>query len=113
LIDDDTFVLAGTADTCFMVHLVYLFMKTHLLALLQDNYLDLVRCAFLRNLSGCVRNVTAFCQHLLRPMKSAILADTGIICETQILAQYISLSLVVSCITAMYLSRTVTCSKPN
>jgi len=36
LIDDDTFVLAGTADTCFMVHLVYLFMKTHLLALLQD-----------------------------------------------------------------------------
>jgi len=33
-------------------------MKTHLLALLQDNYLDLVRCAFSRKLS-------AFCQHLI------------------------------------------------
>ena len=56
------------------------FMKTHLLALLQDNCLHLVRCAFLRKLSGCVRDITAFCQHLLRPMpiKSAILADTDI-----------------------------------
>jgi len=34
----------------------------------------LLRCAFLRKLSGCVRNITAFCQHLLRPIKSAILA---------------------------------------
>jgi len=44
-----------------------LFMKTHLLALLHDNCLDLVRCAFLRKLSACVRNITAFCQHLPNP----------------------------------------------
>jgi len=61
-----------------MAHLICLFMKTHLLALLQDNCLDLVLCAFLRKLSGCVRNMTAFCQHLLRPIKSAVLADTDI-----------------------------------
>jgi len=48
-----------------MVHLVCLFMKTHLLALLQDNCLDLVHCAFLRKLSGCVSNITVFCQQLL------------------------------------------------
>jgi len=47
-------------------------MKPHLLALLQDNCLDLLRCAFLRKLSGCVRNITGFCQLLLR------LADTDI-----------------------------------
>jgi len=29
-------------------------------------------------LSGCVRNITAFCQLLLRPIISAILADTDI-----------------------------------
>ena len=58
------------ADACFMVHLVCL-IKTHLLALLQDNCLELVHCAFLCELSGCIRNITAFCQHLLRP-----LADT-------------------------------------
>jgi len=39
-----------------MGHLVCLFMKTHLVALLQDNCLELVRCAFLRKLSACVRN---------------------------------------------------------
>jgi len=61
-----------------MIHLVCLFMKTHLLALLQDNCLDLLCCAFLSKLSGCVRNITAFCQCLLRPIKSAILADTDI-----------------------------------
>jgi len=33
---------------------------------LQDNCLDLLRCAFLRKLSGCVRNITACCQHLPR-----------------------------------------------
>ena len=48
-----------------MVHLVCLFMKTPLLALLQDNCLDLLRCAFLRKLSGCVRNITAFYEYLL------------------------------------------------
>ena len=31
---DDAFVSAATADLCFMVHLVCLFMKTHLQALL-------------------------------------------------------------------------------
>jgi len=31
-----------------MVHLVCLFMKLHLPALLQDDCLDLLRCAFLR-----------------------------------------------------------------
>jgi len=69
------------ADACFMVHLVCLFMKMHLLALLQDNFLDLVHCAFLRKLSGCVRNITVFCQHLLRPIKSAVLADTDILAK--------------------------------
>ena len=61
-----------------MFHLVCFFMKTHPLALLQANCLDLVCCAFLRKLSACVRNITAFCQQLLRPMKSAVLADTDI-----------------------------------
>ena len=61
-----------------MVDLVCLLMKTQLLALLQDNCLDWVCCAFLRKLSGCVRSITAFCQHLLRSIKSAVLADTDI-----------------------------------
>jgi len=39
---------------CFILHLVCLFMKMHLPALLQGNCLDLVRCAFLRKLSGCI-----------------------------------------------------------
>jgi len=56
-----------------MVHLVCLFMKTHLLVLLQDNCLH---CAFLRKLCVCVRNITVFCQHIQRPMKSPALADT-------------------------------------
>jgi len=77
LINNDAFVSAATGDACSMVHLICLFMKTHLLALLQDNCSDLVRCAFLRKLSACVRNITAFCQHLLRPIQSAVLADTG------------------------------------
>jgi len=58
-----------------MVHLVCLFMKIYLLVLLQDNCLDLLCCAFLRKLSGCMRNITAFCQYLLRPIK---LADSNI-----------------------------------
>jgi len=78
LINDIAFVLAATADGCTMVHLVCLFMKPHLLALLQDNCPDLVHCAFLRKVSGCVRNITSFCQHLLKPIKSAVLADTDI-----------------------------------
>ena len=70
---DDAFVSVVTADACFMVNLVCLFMKPHLLVLLQDNCLHLLRCAFLRKLSECVRNITAFCQLL-----SAVLADTDI-----------------------------------
>ena len=99
LINDDAFVSAATADACFIVDLVCLFMKTHLLALLQDNCLDLVHYAFLRKLSGCVRNITAFCQLLLRPIKSAVLADTDISVNPNIgpiyrPGQYIDLSLV-------------------
>jgi len=45
---DDAFVSAATADACFMVDLVHLFMKMHLLALLQDNCLVLLCCAFMR-----------------------------------------------------------------
>jgi len=93
---DDAFVLAAAADACFMVHLVCLFMKPHLLALLQYNCLDLVHCAFLRKLSACVRNITAFCQHLLRPIILAILADTDISVKPQISARYIGLSLFVT-----------------
>ena len=74
LITNGAFVSAATADTCSIVYLVCLFMKTHLLVLMQG--LDLLRCAFLSKLSGCVRNLTAFCQHLLRPILSAVLADT-------------------------------------
>jgi len=61
-----------------MVHLVCLFMKMHLLALVQANCLDLVLCAFVRKLSGCVKNIMVFCQHPLRPIKLAVLADTDI-----------------------------------
>jgi len=67
------------ADMCSMVHLVCLFMKTYLLALLQDNCLDLVHCAFLRKLYACVSNIIAVCQHLLRPIKWVDLADTDIL----------------------------------
>jgi len=42
LINNDAFVSAAMADEYFMVPFVCLFMKTHLLALLQDNCLDLV-----------------------------------------------------------------------
>ena len=42
MINDDAFLLAATADACTMVHLVSLFMKPNLLALLQDNCLDVV-----------------------------------------------------------------------
>ena len=69
-------VVAGAGG--FIVNLVCFFMKLHLLVLLQDNCLDLLRCVFLRKLSGCVRNITAFCQHLLRPIKYTILANTDI-----------------------------------
>jgi len=86
LINDDAFVLAAMTDACSMVHLVCLFIKTHVLVLLQDNCLDLVHCAFLHKLSVCVRNMTAFCQHLLRLRKSSVLPDTWYIGKTQILA---------------------------
>ena len=93
LINGDASVLAAMADACSMVHLVCLLMKMHLLALLQESCLDLVHYAFLHKLAGCVRNITAFCQHLLRPIKSAVLADTDDIGKTKISARYIGLSL--------------------
>ena len=68
LIDDDAFISAVTANVCFTVHLVCLFMKTYLLVLLQGNCLELFCCAFLHKLFGCMRNMTAFCQHLLKPI---------------------------------------------
>jgi len=86
MINDDAFVSVATANARPMVHLVYLFTKTHLLALLQDNCLELVRCAFLCKLSSCVRNRTAFCQRLLSPIKKT---NTG-------RYRYIGLSLVSS-----------------
>ena len=93
LINDDAFVSAVTADTCSVVHLVCLLMKTHLLALLRDNCLDLICCAFLCKLS-------ASCQNLLRLIKAVILADTDILVKPQyqpgryILADIIGLSLI-------------------
>ena len=45
------------ADTSSMVHLLCLFMKMHLLALLQDNCLVLVCSAFLHKVSAYVRNI--------------------------------------------------------
>jgi len=81
LIDDDACVSGATAVVCSMVHRVCLFMKTHLVAFLQGTSLDKLIWLivfFLRKLSACVRNITAFCQDLPRPIKSAVLADTGI-----------------------------------
>jgi len=75
-----------------MVNLVCLFKKPHLIALLQDNCLDLFRFAFLRKLSGYVGNITAFCQHLLRPIKSAVLADTDISAKPKYRPIYRSIS---------------------
>jgi len=67
----DAFVSAATADARSMVNLVCLFMKTYLLSLLQITVLN-------SSLSACVRNTTAFFQHLLRPIKLAVLADADI-----------------------------------
>jgi len=89
---DDAFVSVVTAYARSMVNFVCLFMKPHLLALLQDNCLDLVRCGFLRKLYGCVRNITAFCQHLLRPIISAVLADTDISVKSKYRPIYRSIS---------------------
>jgi len=55
--------------------------------------LDLVHCAFLHKLSGCVRNITAFGQHLLRLIKLAILADTNISVKPKYLPIYRSNSI--------------------
>jgi len=38
----------------------------------KNNCLDLLHCAFLRKSSACVRNITVFCQLLLRSIKSAV-----------------------------------------
>jgi len=78
LINDDAFVLTAMAEVCSIIHVICLFMKMHLLVLLQGNCLELVHCAFLCKLSGCARNITEYCQHLKRPIKLAVLADTDI-----------------------------------
>jgi len=46
-------LLAAVADTYSIVHLVCLFIRMHLLALRQADYVDLVHCAFLHKLSAC------------------------------------------------------------
>jgi len=71
LTNNDAFFSAAAADACSMVHLVCLFMKMQLLVLLQDYCLDLLCCAFLSKLCGCVTNITAFSQHLLKQIISA------------------------------------------
>ena len=44
-------------------------IRLHVLSHTPVELLDiLVRCAFLRNFSGCVRNITVFWQHLRRPI---------------------------------------------
>jgi len=90
---NDAFVSVVTADARSMVNFVCLFMKPHLLALLQDNCLDLLRCTFLRKFSGYVGNITAFCQHLLRPIKLAVLADTDISAKPKYRPIYRSISI--------------------
>ena len=77
LMNDDAFVSAVMVDMHSIV-LVCLFMIAHVLAWLQDKCLDLVCCAFFCKLSTCMRNITAFCQHLLRLIKSVILANTNL-----------------------------------
>jgi len=80
--NDDAFASAATADASIRVHIVCLFMKTHLL--LQEkleNCLDLVPCVFLLKFSGYVRDITACCQHLQRPFWLLLIY----IGETQIL----------------------------
>ena len=94
LIDDDAFVSAATADACFMVNLVCLFVKPHLLALLQDNYVDLVRCVFLRKLSGMREEDNSVLSTPTEADKIGPFGRYRYIGETQISAQYIGLSLV-------------------
>jgi len=90
---DDPFVSAATADACFMINLVCLFMKTHLLALLQDNCW-LASLCFPAQVVWKRRNITAFCQQLLKPIKSAVLADTDISVNPKI-GRYIGRSLMI------------------
>ena len=88
---NDAFVSAMTAKACFMVPFVCLFMKTHLLALLQDNCLDLVCCTFFRKLSACVRNFVT-----IEADKIGCFSWYQCIGKTQVLARYINLSLFLS-----------------
>jgi len=75
-----------------MVHLVCLFMKTHLVMLLQDNILDLLCCTFLSKLSGCVRmrNITEFCQHLLSFGRYRYISKTQILVSARPIYRSIS-----------------------
>jgi len=80
----DAFALVVTADARSIVNLVCLF-ETAPASVVMGYCLNFLHCAFLHKLSGCVRNITAFCQLLLRLIISALLADTDI-GKTQILA---------------------------
>ena len=82
LINDRAFVLTATCGSWCMS--ACLWKHT---ALLQDNCLDLAHYAFLLKLSGCVRNITVVCQHLLRPI---VLADTDISVKPKYQSDYIS-----------------------
>jgi len=77
-----------------MVNLVCLFVKPHLLALLQDNYVDLVRCVFLRKLSGMREEHNSVLSTPTEADKIGCFGRYRYIGETQISAQYIGLSLV-------------------
>jgi len=72
LINDDAFVSAATADACSMVDLVCLFMKAHLLALLEINVLTWF-VVLSRKFSACVKNITVLCQHLPRPIQPILI----------------------------------------
>jgi len=85
-----------------MVHLVCLFMKTNLLALRQDNCLDFVRYAFLRKFSSCVRNTTACCQHLLRPIINSNIGQVDI--SVYLYSRYKAILSSISFVTAVLLS---------
>jgi len=92
-LSNDAFVSAATADACSMVNLVCLFVKPHMLRCCKITVLHAL-LFFLLKLSEYVRNITAFCQHLLRSIKLANLADTDISVKPkyQLIYQLISIS---------------------
>ena len=94
MINDDAFLLAATADACTMVHLVSLFMKPNLLALLQDNCLDvvhvlsLVQGVWMREEYNSVLSTPA---EAADKIGSAVLADTDMSASANI-SVYLNIS---------------------